>query len=374
MNRGNQIRLLVYGGLGAAAVAAALFFSADLRLSVLNEGKNISSAITEQVVSESASGKAEKPDDVSGEAGETDEPVGVAKTQTDGKPLLILKDVGEPYLDHFGLSSSDYRAIKASGTDIIGVNFDICASESDVLSLLEGAEDAGLTVIMPAGSGEAEWGYPCDGEFADTLKPKWQKERVQEWVKKWAYHPAIFAWDISNEAGQNFPNAQRREDTWTQEGYALTLPQLQEAYADVKAADPTRPILARMNGWFFYDYDSNFFRTGNPYGKGVADIVMVNAYSNVEEFFDDMVRTVANRTQTAVHSMNPNAKIIVAVGAWKESPMWYLPSVEHFNNDVLAAQSINDLLGVAVFKYGAEQSEWWMPRDAKELWSVLFSF
>jgi hypothetical protein len=290
-----------------------------------------------------------------------------------GTSLVILKDVGEPYMDRFGLSPSDFRNIKAQGVDVIAVNFDICASGSDVVTFLDGADSAGLKVIMPAGSGEAEWGYPCDGEFSDTQKPVWQKAKVQAWVTKWAYHPAIYAWDISNEDGQNFPNAQKREDTWIEEGYAVSLKDLQQAYKDVKAADPTRPILARMNGWYFYDYDSNFFQEGNAFGPGVADIVMINAYSNVEEYFDDMVETVAKRAEKAVRGVNPNAKIIIALGAWKEAPMWYLPTVAHFTQDVSAAKTIGNLLGVAIFKYGAEGSEWWMPKDAGALWNELKS-
>jgi|GEM_PF-2450725 len=292
----------------------------------------------------------------------------VAKTSN----YVMLKDVGEPYLDRFGLSPSDFNKIKAAGVDIIESNFDICASSSDVLQFLEGAKDAGLKVVMPAGSGEAEWGYPCDEIFSDTLKPSWQKEEVQAWVKKWSYHPAIYAWDTSNEDGQNFPNAERIGDNWAQEGYSLSAAQLQEAYRDVKASDPSRPVMVKMNGWFFYDYDSNFFRTGNAFGPNIADIVMVNAYSNVDEYFPDFVDTVVSRTDSAVRAVNPNIKTIVALGAWREPPIWVKPTIAQFNNDIAGAKRTKDILGIAIFKYGAEGSdEWWMPRDAAELWSKL---
>lgn len=285
---------------------------------------------------------------------------------------VALKDVGEPYLDRFGLSPADFNRIKEAGIDIIEPNFDICATPSDVVLFLDGAKDAGLKVIMTAGAGEAEWGYPCNEIFGDILKPQWQKDEVQAWVKEWAYHPAIYAWDISNEDGQNFPNAERVGDNWAQEGYAVSVAQLQQAYKDVKAADPTRPIMIRMNGWYFYDYDSNFFRTGNAFGPNVADIVMVNAYSNVDEYYSNLVATVASRAHDAIRSINPSAKIIVALGAWQEPPMWVKPSLMQFSNDVVQAQKTKDLLGIAVFKYGAEESEeWWMPRDALELWNFI---
>jgi len=307
------------------------------------------------------------------ENGESVEENVTPKSEFGGGTYLMLKDVGEPYLDRFGLGPSDFNKIKAAGFDIIESNFDICAPSSDVLTFLEGAKDAGLKVVMTAGAGEAEWGYPCDEQFSSDLKPHWEKDRVQAWVKKWSYHQAIFAWDISNEGGQNFPNA-ADNDGWENEGLALTTTQLQQAYRDVKAADPSRPVMIRMNGWYFYDYDSNFFRAGNAFGPGVADIVMVNAYSNVDEYYPDLVTTVATRAHDSVRAVNPNAKIIVALGAWGEQPMWFTPSIAHLNNDFNQAKKTKDLLGVAIFKYGAEDSDWWMVRDASQLWNAISSW
>ncbi len=285
--------------------------------------------------------------------------------------LLMIKDVGEPYLDRFGLAPADFNRIKQAGFDIIEGNFDICARGSDVLSFLESAKDAGLKVIMPAGAGEAEWGYPCDDNYSADQKPEWQKDKVQSWVKKWAYHPAIYAWDISNEDGQNFPNAERYDDDWAAHDQAITLGQLQTAYKDVKAADPSRPVMVRMNGWYFYDYDSDFFRTGNAFGPGVADIVMVNAYSNVDEYYSDLVQTVATRAHNAVRAINPRAQMIVALGAWTEPPLWFKPNVAKLTNDASAAKKTGNLLAIAIFKYGAEGTEWYMPASAPELWDKL---
>lgn len=302
---------------------------------------------------------------------EKDEKVELNTTASTSDYYVILKDVGEPYMENFGLSPADFNNIKAVGVDVIAVNFDICAAPTDVLIFLTGAQSAGLKVIMPAGAGEAEWGYPCDANFSNTLKPVWQKEAVQMWVRKWAYHPAIFAWDISNEDGQNFPNAEELNEGWAEQGYALSIEQLQQAYRDVKAIDPTHPILIRMNGWFFYDYDSNFFRAGNAFGPNVADIVMVNAYSNVEEYFPDLVSTVATRTHDAVRAVSPKTQIIVALGAWQEAPMWFAPTLTNFKNDIRQAKETDNLLGIAIFKYGAEGSEWWMPKSAPTLWNSI---
>jgi hypothetical protein len=287
-------------------------------------------------------------------------------------PRNILKDVGEAYLDRFGLAPADFKNIKAAGFDTIEGNFDICAQPSDVVTFLDAAHDAGLKVILFAGAGEAEWGYPCDDNYSPTQKPVWQKSSVQGWVQQWSYHPALYAWDISNEDGQNFPNAQSDDTTWIERGHAISLAQLQEAYRDIKQVDSSHPVLIRMNGWFFYDYDSGFFREGNAFGKGVADIVMVNAYSNlIDEYFDDLVKTIASRSVASIHTIAPGIPVYISLGAWGEDPMWAKPSISHLKHDKDSALSVPGVSGIAIFKYGAEKGDWWMPRDASDLWNIV---
>jgi len=217
------------------------------------------------------------------------------------------------------------------------------------------------TKILPAGSGEAEWGYECDDIYSPTQKPQWQKEKVQNWVKKWKGYQSIYAWDISNEAGGVFPNSDKK--------YYLTVDQLQKAYADVKEIDSTRPVIIRMNGWYFYDFDDNFFREGNPFAEKMADIVMVNAYSNVSEYFNDFVSTVGKRASTAINKINPSAQTIISLGTWEEPPLWFSPTLAHLEKDYKAFPQTG-AIGVAFFKYGAPGSEWYLP-DHQELWQKI---
>jgi hypothetical protein len=291
-----------------------------------------------------------------------------ALTEQPERVLKILKDVGEPMYSHFGLRGEDFVLIREAGFDVIAGNFDICASYEDVQFFLDSARAAGLAVILNAGSGEAEWGYECGGEPFSPQKPVWQKQKVVAWVNEWKKHPALFAWDTSNEAGANFPFGSNSE-------LALTLEQLEQAYRDVKQADPGHDVLIRMNGWHFYDNDSNFFRAGNPFGKNVADIVMINAYSNVEDYYDDFVGTVASRATHAIAVVEPNMNIIVALGAWQELPLWYKPLPLHLKHDYEQAIKNNDLFGVAFFKYGAwAGNDWYLPhknRGSHELWSLI---
>lgn len=298
--------------------------------------------------------------------------------------IRIMKDVGEASMPQFGLSENDFIQIKNAQIDVIEGNFDICASDEDVTFFLDEANKAGLKVIMNAGSGEAEWGYECNKEtYPRTQKPVWQKEAVVAWVTKWKNHPSVYAWDISNEAGSVFPNASWYNETNSQvpDDYYLTANQLKAAYSDVKNADPSHPIMIRMNGWFFYDevtssaYDNeeNFFRPGNPFDQKTADIVMVNAYSNVEDYYEDFVSTVTSRSKSAIGEIDPNTAIVIALGAWEEKPLWFKPSTNQLLQDIETVKKHRDLLGISFFKYGAKGSEWYLPEDAPDIWNVISS-
>ncbi len=281
----------------------------------------------------------------------TPNPLDQGSTETS---IKMMKDVGEAYMDKFGLSDSDFKMMKDAGINVIEGNFDICASDEDVQYFLDESAKFGMKVVMPAGSGEAEWSYECDKEpFPKTQKPVWNKDGVVAWINKWKSNPNIYAWDTSNEAGSVLPNPSPEN--------MLTVDQLKQAYSDVKAADASHPVMIRMNGWYFYDYESDFFRPGNPFDKGVADIVMVNAYSNVDEYFDDFVQTLTDRSLQSVHAIDPNASILVALGVWEEPPIWTMPTVEHLQKEINTLKGYNNILGIAYFKYGAKGSEWYLP-------------
>lgn len=281
--------------------------------------------------------------------------------------IKLIKDVGEAYLDHFGLTADDFQLLQDAKFEVIEGNFDICASEEDVSYFLDQSLAHSLKVVMPAGSGEAEWGYACDQDsYPLEQKPVWDKRAVTAWIEQWKDHPAVYAWDTSNEAGSVFPNPVPEN--------MLSTDQLKTAYRDVKAADGSHPVIIRQNGWFYYDFEDNFFREGNPFTVQAADIVMINAYSNVLEYFPDFVSTVTNRSVQALQNLDPRVKVIVALGVWEEKPIWVKPTADKLNNDLEQLQRRDDLFGVAYFKYGAKESEWYLPDSSKgapELWSII---
>lgn len=310
---------------------------------------------------------------------ESSEVIGITTVDksTTGNILAILKDVGEAAYDHFGLTKDDFLKIKQAGFDVIEGNFDICAPDADVKFFLDSAEEAGLRVILNAGSGEAEWGYTCDGNLEPGQKPVWQRERVEAWVEKWKAYPALYAWDTSNEDGGTFPfgaGGVTPDPAWETK-YSLSVGKLSQAYADVKSFDPSHPILIRMNGWYFYDNTGNFFGPGNSFGKDVADIVMINAYSNVDGYFDDFVSTVLMRATRSMYAIDPDVRMIPALGVWSEPTTWIKPTREHLINDYNQALKAENLEGIAFFKYGASEGKDWFLPDATRgdpmLWQMI---
>lgn len=292
--------------------------------------------------------------------------------------LTIMKDVGEPIYDYFGLTDSDFREIKSAQFDVIAVNFDICASDEDVNYLLEGAKKYGLKVFLPAGSGEAEWGYECESSSPSTQGPVWQKDKVQAWVKKWKDHPAVYGWDSSNEDGENLPNGSNNPslgEGWTK--FSLTSEQLATAYRDIKAVDPIHPIMIRMNGFWFYENEDNFFRAGNHFAAKAADIVMVNTYSNIfDSPNNQFVGQTIDKSLRAIKTVDSDVKVIASIASWEEKPTWHRPTGGELTIDINQVLNRKGKLGgLAYFKYGAKAGvEWHMPSQAKgspELWQII---
>ena len=295
-------------------------------------------------------------------------------------PIRMIKDVGEPQYDNFGLNEDDFKYIRDAGFNVIGVNFDICAHEDDVNFLLHTAQKYNLKVVMPAGSGEAEWGYACDTTIPLTQAPVWQKDKVQAWVKRWKDLPAVYGWDISNEDGQNLPNGENNpqiKEEWIK--FALTTDQLQTAYRDVKAVDSNHPIIIRMNGFWFYENESNFFQSGNAFGNDVADIVMVNTYSNILHPYDsEFVTDILNKAFHSIPQVDGSVKILPSIAAWKEPPLFDMPTIEHLQQDYNQAISFPGIYGMSYFKYGAPKGNDWYIRDAGRgnptIWKKLIEF
>lgn len=294
---------------------------------------------------------------------------------TSTTPFKMLKDVGEPFYSKFGLSETDFQKFQTAKIGVIQGNFDICANPDDVDWLLDTAQKYSIKVILNAGSGEAEWGYECDAPVAANQKPVLEKAKVAAWVNKWKNYPALYAWDTSNEAGGNFPNAYRLVDEgkkWEEE-FSVSLTQLREVYSLVKQNDPTHPVMIRMNGWFFFDFEDNFFRSGNPFGTGVADLVMINTYSNVDTRDPLFVSTVWDRAYKSIKKVDPSVKFIAALAAWKGTTIFVqMPTPSILQSETNTVLKIPDMVGVSFFKYGSSTGNGWLLPDARRGSSTLW--
>lgn len=126
-----------------------------------------------------------------------------------------------------------------------------------------------------------------------------------------------------------------------------------------------------MNGWFFYENKDNPFIRGNPFDTQVTDVVMVNAYSNVDEYFPDFVEETLSIAKKKLKEKDNKVKIFAALGAWSEPPLWKKPSIEHLGHDVDAIRKVGEVESYGFFKYGARGSEWYMPESAPEVWTFI---
>lgn len=278
----------------------------------------------------------------------------------------ILNGVGDSKLVDFGLTDQDFQQIAASGVTIIQTNFDICADDQNVMRFLNQSKNVGLSVVLPAGVGDTEWGYSCDkNTFPSTQKPEWQKSAIADWISKWKSHPALYGWATANEAGSYLPNANSKA--------TLTLEQLKTAYSDVRSLDPDHPVIIYMNGKNFIDHEDNYFWSGNPFSDDVADIVIVTAHSNFGRYDASFVAKITSRAKSSIFTTSPNTRLVISLAAWKQDPTWALPITSNLQSEIKKVSDHQDIIGIAFFKYGAKGSGWHLPTDAPQLFTLLKS-
>jgi hypothetical protein len=244
------------------------------------------------------------------------------------------------------------------------------ATAQKTLKLLDRLNARGIKLIMNF-TEESAWGYR-PGDDPEGLKPVWQKTAVEAYVRTIMKHPALFGYDVSNEAGENLPNG----DT-----YRITAAQMKEASASVRAIDTLRPILMRMHYWDRFDGD---FTDQNPFTPGIADIVMLNLYSNwsedgVKPYLLGMISASAQELVDKVRGIDPKAKVWIALGTFKESPSFLRPTATDLARDIRAALALKGVGNISFFGWGPERypqegKGWYLPEDGPDLIEVIRSF
>lgn len=276
-----------------------------------------------------------------------------------------------------GVSLKEMRDMRKAGITVLTTEWGMDEEVARARAFLDRAQAAGLGVVMDGGFTEAAWGYDYDRGFSKTQQPVWQEALVKEWVSTFKDHPALYGWDIASEDGENFPNG-GGSPLWPEKS-SLTIRQLKKASATVRAADPKHPILLRMHYW---DPSPNPFGPGNWFADGIADIVMLNFYSNYAEDgktpnLPDMVSEEGLRHLAAVRRVDPDAKVWLAVAAFEaETHVGYFrkPKVVDLRRDLRASRALAGVSGIGVLEWGPQQHAkpyWYLPRDGRDLWRAL---
>ncbi len=240
------------------------------------------------------------------------------------------------------------------------------ATPQQVLVLLDRVRARDMKLIMNF-TDESAWGY--GEEKKNTTKPVWQSEAVQSYVRALKNHPALYGYDISNEAGENLPHG---------DSVRITAEQMLAAANDVRTIDATHPILMRMHYWDRFDGD---FTAANPFAAGIADIVMLNLYSNwtrdgMKPETPNMLFLSGQSLVDTVKAVDPHARVWIALAAFREQPYFLKPSAADLQRDIDATLSIKGIENISFFGFGPERypnegSGWDLTRDGKDLLEVM---
>lgn len=286
--------------------------------------------------------------------------------------VYTMKGVG------IDLPQSDYEEMRKAGITILGTEWGMEESVTKARAFLDQAEKAGLKVVMDGGFSYTAWGF-TDNDWDRLPKgkhPVWQKEKVQNWVRALKDHPAIYAWDISNEFGENLPSGVGTAGSDWPKG-RLTTEQLIQARVDVLEADPTRPIHVRMYGW---DVDKM-----QPYIKStltsrVADIISLNLYSNYLENgrleWPGVIQDAGEYYVENIKKLSPGTAVWLSVAAFEYPAIFQKPTLAGLSRDLKYVTFVKGLDGISFFCWGPvaqwdETCDWYLPQTGTDIWDVI---
>ena len=286
--------------------------------------------------------------------------------------VYSMKGVG------INLPQSDFVDMKNAGIDILATEWGMEEDVDKVRKFLDQAQAAGLKVVMDGGFSYTAWGFTNDDwdKLPAGKRPVWQKERVQNWIKALKDHPAIYAWDICNEFGENLPSgAGIKNSDWPKS--RITIEQLKQARADVLEADNTRPIHARM-----YEWDSNNMTAyiKSMLDERIVDIISLNLYSNYLDEgklqWPDVIEDAGQRCVTEIKQDAPQTKVWLSIAAFEDGDMFQRPSPASLARDIKYAGEIDQLDGISFFCWGPvnqwdESNNWYLPKTGADLWCVI---
>ena len=276
------------------------------------------------------------------------------------------------------LPQQDFIDMKDAGIEVISTEWGMEQRVGMARAFLDQAQSAGLKVIMDGGFSSRAWGF-TDSDWQrlpEGKRPVWQKERVQGWINALKDHPAIYAWDISNEFGENLPSgAGAGCPDWPNS--RLTIEQLKQARADVLEADPTRPIHARMYGGDKGEFPDH---VKAMLDNKIADIISLNLYSNYlannKLQWPTVIADAGAFFVNAIKKRQPEVKVWMSISAFEYPKQFQRTTAASLERDIDEAVKIQELDGVSFFCWGPVdqwdmKSDWYLPKSGPDLWTVI---
>jgi len=291
---------------------------------------------------------------------------------TSSRIIYTMKGVG------IDLPPDDFADMKKAGIEILGTEWGMEESIVRVRAFLDQAEKAGLKVVIDGGFSYTAWGFTDDDwdDLPPGKHPVWQKERVQKWVDALKDHPAIYAWDICNEFGENLPSgAGIRGSDWPRG--RITLEQIKQAKADIQAIDPTRPFHLRMYGWNTEKMEPHI---NALLSSGIIDIISLNLYSNYLEKgrleWPGVIQDAGQYYVDKIKELSPKTKVWLSIAAFEYPGIFQRPTNFSLIRDLKSATRIKNLDGISFFCWGPvsqwdDKCNWYLPQTGTDIWDII---
>lgn len=298
-------------------------------------------------------------------------PEGLAQSTT-RQMSFGMKGVG------IDLPQQDFIEMKEAGIDVLGTEWGMEEDTSRAKAFLDQAQKAGLKVVMDGGFSYTAWGFTEHDwdRLPGGKRPVWQKERVQNWVRALKYHPAIYAWDISNEFGENLPSGAGVENSGWPESM-VTIAQIRQAKEDVLAVDPSRPTLVRIHGW---DVDQMPSYVRDLLGSKIANIISLNLYSNYIDKgklqWPDVIDDAGLYFVSIVKKEDPNVTLWLSLAAFEYPVIFERPTAASLERDISESLLIPGVNGISFFCWGPvnqwdDKANWYLPQTGADLWKTI---
>jgi hypothetical protein len=317
----------------------------------------------------------QQPGDIVREPPEQSMPANQDKEAPQGSEpdiLFIMKGVD------INIPPQDFHKMKEAGINILTTEWGMEEKPEKAKAFLDKAHNAGLKVVMDAGFSYPAWGFTVDDfdKLPPDKRPVWQKSRVQEWVKEFKDHPAVFGWDMCNEYGENLPSGAFSKDTeWPDT--AITLEQLRQARQDILQINPDKPVMIRMNQQSF---EEPFGGIEGNFSPNIAEVVMLNLYSNYLRngslLWPTIIEDIAQYDVDVLTGIDPDVNIWISLAAFEDIGLFQKPTPEMLLNDFEDTLQVSGINGVGFFSWGpaidySTGRIWYLPESGDDLWKLI---